>query len=120
MVKIQIYSILSFIKILRIIRILICKLEFCTEKFTIINELIFYFFIMYSSDLYAQNKIEVQIKFKEKIKSISIEGENFSKRMNAGSNLEVFLEIPKYGSYTILAENENGVLKKNSNSSSAW
>ncbi|EMO41306.1 hypothetical protein LEP1GSC186_3614 [Leptospira noguchii serovar Autumnalis str. ZUN142] len=67
---------------------------------------------MYSSDLYAQNKIEVQIKFKEKIKSISIEGENFSKRINAGSNLEVFLEIPKYGSYTILAENENGVLKK--------
>ncbi|EKR73730.1 hypothetical protein LEP1GSC041_2911 [Leptospira noguchii str. 2006001870] len=67
---------------------------------------------MYSSDLYAQNKIELQIKFKEKIRSISIEGENFSKRINAGSNLEVFLEIPKYGSYTILAENENGVLKK--------
>ncbi|WP_195758091.1 TonB-dependent receptor plug domain-containing protein [Leptospira interrogans] len=67
---------------------------------------------MYSSDLYSQNKIEVRIQSREKIKSIRIEAVNFSKRISVELSSEVFLEIPDYGEYTILVEDEKGLLKK--------
>ncbi|EMJ95341.1 hypothetical protein LEP1GSC193_0829 [Leptospira alstonii serovar Pingchang str. 80-412] len=65
-----------------------------------------------SSDLLAQNKIEVQIKSQEKIKHLDIEGKNFSKRINGGSNSEITFGVPDYGGYTVLAENEKGLQKK--------
>lgn len=73
------------------------RIKFIISNFPFLSSLLLYVILIYSLDLYSQNKIEVRIQSREKIKSIRIEAANFSKRISVGLSSEVFLEIPDYG-----------------------
>ncbi len=102
----------SYIRYHPIVRFLSQKKYFRTNKLSFFYITFLYAFGLLSSDLLAQNKIEVQIKSQEKIKHLDIEGKNFSKRINGGLNSEVTFDVPDYGGYTVLAENAEGLQKK--------
>ncbi|OOB97569.1 hypothetical protein B0192_16125, partial [Leptospira interrogans serovar Australis] len=48
------------------------RIKFSISNFSLLSLFVLYVIFIYSSDLYSQNKIEVRIQSREKIKSIRI------------------------------------------------